>query len=464
MRARSAGSAGGSPAFGSAGGSPAFVECGRAGHAPRVACDSLVALGNATADGAVLFAKNSDRPHDEPQPLVQVPAARHAPGARLRCTYVEIPQVVETARVIGSRPYWLWGFEHGLNQHGVAIGNHTVFTKDPHGAPGLIGMDLVRLALERARSAEQAADVITALLEQHGQGGSGYADKDWPYHNSFLIADRREALLLETSERRWALRRVRTVGSASNHLGIGTDWDALAGGTIEHAIAKGWWPENAAGRFDFAAAFRDLELAPAVISSGRHRRTCELLAAAALTPRALRSALRDHYGAPTPRSEISLDDERYFAVCMHADPVGTTTASMIARLPEYPDNLLRYWGSLGSPCVGVFLPYYVDADLPAILARGGCDATPDAPWWRFKHLLTLVEQDWPRRGQRARAFWDELEYTLDGEAAEVEAKAVRLRRAGERDAASRLLTRFMAANVGLALERLERLIGELSEA
>jgi dipeptidase len=117
----------------------------------RVACDSLVALGGVTADGATLFAKNSDRPAAEPQPLVQRPAQRYAPGERVRCTYVEIPQVAETAGVIGSRPYWCWGFEHGLNEHGVAIGNHTVFTKDGwrarahrHGS---------RAALARARAA-----------------------------------------------------------------------------------------------------------------------------------------------------------------------------------------------------------------------------------------------------------------------------------------------------------------------
>jgi len=438
-------------------------QAARGPRSPRIACDSLVALGSATADGAVLFAKNSDRPHDEPQPLVQLAEARHPPGARLRCTYIEVPQVSETARVIGSRPYWQWGFEHGLNQHGVVIGNHTVFTKDGFGVPGLIGMDLVRLGLERARSAAQAAAIIAGLVERFGQGGSGYVDKDWPYHNSFLIADRREALRLETSDRQWALRRVRTADSVSNHLGIGADWDALADGTIEHAIMHGWWPKEGDERFDFAAAYRDANLAPEVISSGRHRRTGEVLAASRPTPSTLRAALRDHYGAPTPR-DVARDDERAYAVCMHAEPVGTTTASMLARLPEDPDDLLRYWGSLGSPCIGVFLPYYVDAELPAILTRGGAAPASDAPWWRFKQLLTVVEQDWPRRGQRARAFWDELEQALDAEAAEVEAKAVRLRRAGQRDAAARLLTRFMAANVALALERLERLIGELEPA
>lgn len=436
----------------------------RCAAAPRVACDSLVALGSATADGAVLFAKNSDRPADEAQPLVLLPAARHATGTRLRCQYVEIPQAGDTARVIGSRPHWLWGFEHGLNEHGVAIGNHTVFSRDGLAGHGLIGMDLVRLGLERGRDAAQAVEVIGGLVERYGQGGSGYADKDWPYHNSFLVADRSAAYLLETSDRRWAVRRVRDIGSASNHLSIGDDWEALADGTIEHAIAQGWWDEARDTRFDFAAAYRDTSLAPEVISSGRHRRTCELLSAARgrLTAAGMREALRDHYGSPTHRPLHAPDDERYFSVCMHADPVGTTTASMIARLPSAADDLLRYWGSLGSPCIGVFLPYYVDGELPQQLARGGEQPSADSPWWRFKTLLTLVERDWPRHGPRVRADWDELERVLAGEAQEVEAKVLRLRRAGQADAGARLLTRFMAANVALALERLERLIGELS--
>ncbi len=397
----------------------------------RVACDSLVALGAATADGAVLFAKNSDRPAAEPQPLLQLAAARHAAGAALRCTYIEIPQVAATARCIGSHPYWLWGFEHGLNEHGVAIGNHTVFTRDELGPPGLIGqgligqgligMDLVRLGLERAASATQAVEVMTGLIEAYGQGGSGYADKDWPYHNSFLVADRRQAWRLEASDRRWAARRVRELDSASNHLGIGDDWDALADGTIEHAVAQGWWPEDGPGRFDFAAAYRDTSMAPPVISSGRHRRTCELLAAGRgrLTPAALRTALRDHYGAATPGVELPFDDEQRFGICMHADPVGTTTASMIAQLPADTDTAPRYWASLGSPCLGIFLPIFIAGELPAALALGGVEPTPDSPWWRFKTLLTLVEGDWPRHAAPVRATWDALEARLDAEAATV---------------------------------------------
>lgn len=429
----------------------------------RVACDSLVALGNATADGAVLFAKNSDRPAGECQPLVQLPAARHPPGARVRCQYIEVAQVRETARLIGSRPYWLWGVEHGMNEHGVAIGNHTVFAKDELAGHGLIGMDLVRLGLERAATAGAAVEVVSGLIETHGQGGSGYADKEWPYHNSFLIADGSEAFLLETSDRQWAVRRVRDVGSASNHLSIGTDWDALAEATIAHAVAAGWWSDTAAARFDFAAAYRDTATVPAVISSGRYRRTCELLAGARgrLTPAHLRAAMRDHADGILYHPGRTPDDERYFTICMHAEPVGTTTASMIARVPRDADDLLRYWGCLGAPCIGVFLPYYLDGELPERVARGGALPSADSPWWRFNALLALVEADWQHRAARVRESWDAFETLLADDAADIESEAVRLRRVGRRDAAARLLTRFMDSTVDRALARLETLIGEL---
>ncbi len=368
-----------------------------------------MALASASADGAVLFAKNSDRPAAECQPLTQVPARSYAPGTRLKCTHIEIAQVKETARVLGSRSFWCWGFEHGLNEHGVAIGNHTVFTKESLGRAGLIGMDLVRLGLERARAATQAVEVMTALLEEHGQGGSGYADKDWPYHNSFLIADGTAGFVLDTSDRHWALRKVEDIASVSNHLTIGSDWDALSDGAIEHAINAGWWSEEADQRFDFAAAYRDTSVVPEAISSGRHQRTCALLeqAQGRLSVEGLKGALRDHYGQPAPVAGVTPADPRYFSVCMHADPVGTTTASMIARIPRDGAPLV-YWASLGSPCVSAFIPLFVDADIPGVLCEGG--ETPDQSlWWQLKRVLTRVETDWSRYAPRVRNAFDRFE-------------------------------------------------------
>ena len=95
-------------------------------------CDTMVVLGNASAEGVTLFAKNSDRDPREAHEVIRIPAARHPPGATIRCTYVDVPQVARTFEVLLCRPFWIWGAEMGANEHGVTIGNEAVFTKAPY--------------------------------------------------------------------------------------------------------------------------------------------------------------------------------------------------------------------------------------------------------------------------------------------------------------------------------------------
>ena len=127
-----------------------------------LACDSLVALGGATADGAVLFAKNSDRPAHECQPLVQLAAQRHAPGDAPALPVRRDRAGRRRPRASSARVRTGCGASStGSTSTASPSATTRSSAKDALGGHGLIGMDLVRLGLERARSARGAAEVIS---------------------------------------------------------------------------------------------------------------------------------------------------------------------------------------------------------------------------------------------------------------------------------------------------------------
>jgi len=270
---------------------------------------------------------------------------------------------------MGHSPWWVWGYEQGVNEHRVAIGNHTVFSRqDVEPEPGLIGMDLVRLGLERGRDAREALEVIAMLIEHHGQGGPGFGPGESGYHNSFLIADPRSAWVLETSGRHWAARSV-SLASLSNHITLRADWEIASRDLEANARACGWWPRR--DRLDLAAAYRNPNV-PGRISEGRLARSRALLEAGRgeHDVASLRALLRDHEGAALPPSHLGLEDAGYATLCMHAEPIGTTTASIVAPLPIDAAAPWPVFVSFGSPCTGLFLPVYLHGVLPAALGIG----------------------------------------------------------------------------------------------
>lgn len=339
-------------------------------------CDTLCLVGS----DRTLFAKNSDRPVGEPQ-VVEGHGPRR-PGGDLRTQYLTVPDA-GAARVVGSRPGWLWGFEHGVNEHRVAIGNEKIWTvDDPHAVPpALIGMDLVRLGLERARGADEALDVVTTLLERHGQGGSGEESGTEPYWSSFLIADPRSAWVLETSGTTWVAAPVDGGAAISNRVSIGTGWTRSSAGVEPGADFQRW--RDPAAPVEIA----DLRLGTT--------RPCAARGAGDVSASDLVSVLRDHGAAPwgavgsdpetavAPPAEVA-DDWTGVTVCMHIAGYQATNAAMVADLPADPEEPARAWATLGSPCTGVFVPMFPPHEPPPVLA----DA---ATWHRFAAVRARIE-------------------------------------------------------------------------
>ncbi|XP_059236606.1 secernin-2 isoform X1 [Mustela nigripes] len=316
--------------------------------APR-SCDCFVSVPPASAIPAVIFAKNSDRPRDEVQEVVFVPASTHPPGSRLQCTYIEVDQVSETHAVILSRPSWLWGAEMGANEHGVCIGNEAVWTKEPVGeGEALLGMDLLRLALERSRSALEALHVITGLLERHGQGGSCREDPaPFCYHNTFLLADRTEAWVLETAGRLWAAQRIREgARNISNQLSIGTDISAEHSELRTHALAQGWWGGQSA--FDFAQVF-SLTQQPVRMEAAKARF------------QAGRELLQQQRGGITAEVMMDILRNKESGICMDSGGF-RTTASMVSILPQDPTQpCVHFLTATPDPSRSVFKPFIFGA-------------------------------------------------------------------------------------------------------
>jgi len=99
----------------------------------------------------------------------------------------------------------------GANEHGVCIANEAIDAREPAAeTEALLGMDLVRLGLERGTTAKEALDVIVALLQEHGQGGNYYEDADscHSFQSAYLIVDREEAWVLETVGKYWAAEQI----------------------------------------------------------------------------------------------------------------------------------------------------------------------------------------------------------------------------------------------------------------
>jgi secernin len=274
-------------------------------------CDCLVVLGHRSTTGATLFAKNSDRPPDEQQ-IIELTPPRHDVG-QTRCTTINVrPHKGETINALISRPIWGWGAEHGVNAAGVAIGNERIYTTlDPRSAiVGLTGMDLVRLALERAPSATEAVTVITDMIERYGQGGSGLdptVHPVTPYWSSFLVADPTHALVIETSGRTVAVHHISDVWAISNRT-------TIAAFDREHRHPR-----------------QPVE----ITVDPRLHRSHRVLARERLALTDLGEWQRSHDGPDG------------WTVCMHR-PDMATTASLIAELDA--SSPPRVWMATGHPC------------------------------------------------------------------------------------------------------------------
>jgi len=376
-------------------------------------CDTLCGPGAA----GMVFAKNSDRPVGEVQ-LAMPFGRRPTAGCTLRTQYLSIGDTGAHA-VFLSCPTWLWGAEHGVNEFGVAIGNERVSTVHDHAGrrPGLIGMDFVRLGLERASTAPHALEILIELLATYGQGGIADAVHNEAYDSSFLIADATEAFVLDTSGTEYAAAPVTRGTAISNRLTVGTQWTQAS-------------PDLAPG--DDFDRFRDLD-APTASADARRSAGLAFLRAqrdrgAGLAPAEVAAHLRDHghgpWGAPGSHGPAQPPPAGGpgpggASVCMHESQRAVTAASFIAVLPtDLAEGApLRAYVASGSPCASIFVPAFprtAAGPPPFVPFELSCE-----PMWRAADAVRQRVDADPEAIEEVRSVLDPIEDELWAEADDV---------------------------------------------
>ncbi len=145
------------------------------------ACTNILVTKGASKDGSVMITYSCDGEF-VPHPQI-IPAADHQPGDslefRIGNKIVKIPQPPHTYKVVGL-----------MNEHQLVIGETTFSGRQELINPqGLFHYwTLMRLALQRAKTAREAIKVITDLVQKYGYRSSG---------ESISIADPNEAWILE---------------------------------------------------------------------------------------------------------------------------------------------------------------------------------------------------------------------------------------------------------------------------
>jgi dipeptidase len=434
------------------------------------ACDTWVAVGNSTKDGSVILGKNSDRPSVEPQPLKYFPQIKHA-ESEVKCTHITIPQTEETYAHIGSNIWWLFGYEIGMNEWGVAIGNEAEHSKEPYEKTGLLGMDLIRLALERARTAYEAMGVITKLVAEHGQGGGCEYPEQWDqnatYHNSFIIADPNEAWVLESAGKYWVAKKVEDVWAISNVYSIEADFDEAHPDLVKHAIEMGWCKSEK--DFNFARNYGDYTTRDTSHSQNRVNSNLRMLNAkkGQITVEYMMKVCRNHHEGTILSPRWSPNESDFIQTCMHDRPEicsYRTAASMIAHLRKDMPPMLRqvYWQSFSSPCVNVFRPFYfAGRTVPEQFGEGTNKYSSDSPWWSAEEIKRLCDLNYRKLAPVVQRVFQEIERDQLERAKVIEAQALELINKGDGKKAEKILQDFCNQNVKRTAKEYKTLIHSL---
>jgi dipeptidase len=467
-------------------------------------CTSITAGRLATADGSVITSHTDDS-HRTRSSVDIVPAMDYPRGsytvmykrvnddtkAMPSYAYVrtgEIPQVPHTYGFINSA-------YPCMNEHQLGIGESTFGGREElRSDAGLIDcQDLIRLMLERCKTAQEALELTGSLLKQYGWNDAGecltIADKKEVWHLEIVGPGKGEVGAV------WVAQRV-----PDEHISVNANASTIkeinvsdrenfraSDNVFEVARNHGWWNDGQVFRFNYAYA---PESRTSLASRRREWRVFNLLAPSLkLDPYAenypfsvkpdkpvtindLITVFKDYYEGTEFNfvKDITVTDEQGKTVISPmANPFmpydmnkifkinggwGWMGERTIARwytmyatiiqcrswLPDDVGGLV--WFAQDNAATSIYIPMYCSVtDLPQTYKVDGRETgfSNESAWWAFNRLGTLAAQRWGDMRKDVDAVWVPLQQEIMRSAQEMEQKISGIQDPAERRS---LLTDF----------------------
>jgi dipeptidase len=451
-------------------------------------CTALLVGKDATVDGSVLAAMNSDggtvgwleiEPRAKHPPHKTIPICRDWRGQK-RDVVAEIPEVRETFQYLGT------DYLPFMNEHQVAMVFNACRSRRLLSSPDdscISHFQLMRIALSRARTAREAIEVMGSLVEKYGLVDIG----PFPSGKNIGVTDPKEAWWVQLpGGHQWVAKRVPDDAFSVNANRFWVETVDLldqrnfvaSSQLISYAVHQGWYDLTQGKPFDFAEVYGDndhdaVPSAMRIYSTLREWRALSLASERELPvpeqgkpwnvshivvpPRKLSLKdvmliLRDHY-AGTPFDTTLPENGGGECGCPHPPfkvptpyprPIDmfNTQSSYIAQsrqnLPHTIGGVV--WFSFHSPSTGCYVPFYASGQrLPPAYATG--EPEKGAAFWRFFVLGNLVNQRWCDLYHRVRDTYDGLEQNWLGRQSSIEREALGLLQEDE-TLARRVLTDY----------------------
>lgn len=367
-------------------------------------CTTFLAHGKALKDGqGTMVMKNRDVGATSLCEVAIEEAASHASDAIYEAAYIDVPQVNKTYKFIGSRTAGRWGYAMGINENQVIVSDNDAPSRDTLAfKSGLHDNDVIRLILERAKTAKEGVEIAAKLSEKYGIAWGGIM---------FEIGDKNELWVVEVTGHRWAAKKYdNTVSARSNQYQIEDDYDLCSSDLVSFAVKQGWVKEGTK-KLNFKKTYgsdilypEDNDLSKRRVAEKmytteqRYQRALSIMKDnfGKITLDTMMTGSRDHYDTYTlPSGKVvktnqipfySMDDPQYAdwtnnefvintpkedkvpvnlyirGLCSHDLGWGRTMSSAVlyAR-PNVPNELGLMLHSFAPPCNSAYVPFYVGA-------------------------------------------------------------------------------------------------------